>query len=191
MSNSLNIKRKNEIAYIDATENMAMFELKTKIVNLLENFDKNNKIIILCIGTDRVTGDSLGPLVGYKLSKLPLDKNVYVYGTLEDPVHAKNLDDKINQINKKFKKKIIIAVDASLGSENYVNYITIVKDSISPGAGINKNLTKVGDISITGIVNTSGILEVSVLQNTRLSLVMKLADIISSSLWVSLNSCFR
>ena len=45
--------------------------------------DLYKDIIILCIGTDRSTGDCLGPLVGHKL-KLIQYKNVYVYGTLED-----------------------------------------------------------------------------------------------------------
>ena len=38
--------------------------------------------------TDRATGDSLGPLIGYKLQSLPY-QNIYVHGTLEKPVHAK------------------------------------------------------------------------------------------------------
>ena len=46
-------------------------------------------IILVCIGTDRSTGDSLGPLTGSKL----LEKNLehfYIYGTLQHPVHAVN-----------------------------------------------------------------------------------------------------
>ncbi|NLL31337.1 MAG: DUF1256 domain-containing protein, partial [Clostridiales bacterium] len=38
---------------------------------LLKNLNhvvlSNREIIFLCIGTDRCTGDSLGPLVGHKL----------------------------------------------------------------------------------------------------------------------------
>ncbi|MGB4312546.1 MAG: DUF1256 domain-containing protein [Natronincolaceae bacterium] len=40
----------------------------------------------------------------------------------------------------------------------------------------------VGDISITGIVNLSGYMEYLVLQNTRLSLVMKMADTLVQSI---------
>lgn len=190
MKDNLNLNIKENINYIHSRGDFAIFELKTRLVKLLENFN-NSKIIILCIGSDRVTGDSLGPLVGYKLSKLPLKQNVSVYGTLEDPVHAKNLEDKISLINSKYEKKTIIAVDASLGGKDYINYITVGQGSIRPGAGINKDLPAVGDIFITGIVNISGILEISVLQNTRLSIVMNMADVISSSLWVSLHSAFN
>jgi putative sporulation protein YyaC len=38
-----------------------------------------------------------------------------------------------------------------------------------------------------GIVNVSGWMESTVLQNTRLNLVMKMADIISRSIFLELN----
>jgi len=51
--------------------------------------------------------------------------------------------------------------------------------SIKPGSGVNKDLAPVGDIYITGIVNFGGFMDYLILQNTRLSIVMKMADIIS------------
>mgnify|MGYP000423502120 CR=1 FL=1 len=48
-------------------------------------------IMFLCIGTDRSTGDSLGPLVGHMLRSRRL-KGAAVIGTLDKPVHAMNLD---------------------------------------------------------------------------------------------------
>ena len=36
-----------------------------------------NDIVILCIGTDRSTGDCLGPLVGHKLKLIPYKKYPY------------------------------------------------------------------------------------------------------------------
>ena len=50
---------------------------------------------------------------------------------------------------------------------------------------MNKDLPKVGDLSITGIVNISGAFEFMVLQNTRLYTVMMLADAISKGLYHS------
>ena len=52
-------------------------------------------IVFVCIGSDRVTGDSLGPLIGYKLNKSPFASRFIIYGTLEYPVHALNLDETI------------------------------------------------------------------------------------------------
>lgn len=43
--------------------------------------------ILLCIGTDLVIGDCLGPIVGEIL--INRNVNAYVYGTLTRPVTAK------------------------------------------------------------------------------------------------------
>ena len=143
---------------------------------------KNNcyirPIIFLCIGTDRATGDSLGPLIGYKLQKLHY-KNVHIYGTLKDPVHAKNLNDTIELIYKSHKSPLIIAIDACLGKIENIGNINIGEGSIRPGAGVDKDLQPIGDIYITGIVNFKGFADMLILQNTRLNTVMNLADYIS------------
>src|SRR5690554_5627692 len=143
--------------------------------------DLYKDIIILCIGTDRSTGDCLGPLVGHKL-KLIQYKNVYVYGTLDNPVHAKNLSETLETINKEHLSPFIIAIDACLGRAERVGYITIAKGSLKPGAGVNKSLPEVGHIHIIGVVNISGFMEYIILQNTRLNLVMRMADTISNGI---------
>jgi putative sporulation protein YyaC len=141
----------------------------------------NTDIILLCIGTDRSTGDCLGPLIGSKLSSL--DQNLFkVYGTLDHPVHAVNLEEITSTIAANYNNPLIIAIDASLGHLENVGYLNIGNGSIQPGAGVNKNLPAVGDIHITGIVNVGGFMEYLVLQNTRLNLVMRMADIIVQGL---------
>lgn len=149
---------------------------------LSENLNSSyTSLVFACIGTDRATGDSLGPLIGYKLESMKL-KNVYVYGSLESPMHAKNLDSILNQIYHKHENPFIIAIDACLGRFDHIGYITIGEGPLKPGSGVNKELTEVGHIHITGIVNTSGFMEILTLQSTRLSLVMKMADLISTGI---------
>lgn len=138
-------------------------------------------LIILCIGTDRSTGDSLGPLVGTKLQNMDLQTAV-IYGTLDEPVHAVNLQDTIDLINSKYIQPFILAIDACLGRSESVGYIRIKEGPLQPGTGVNKDLPNIGNIQIVGIVNVGGFMEYMVLQNTRLSLVMKMADIISRGL---------
>ena len=53
------------------------------------------------------------------------------------------------------------------------------------GIGTGKSLPQVGDIYITGIVNESGINNIATLQTTHLNTVMRLADFISSGLYMS------
>ncbi|KAB3532207.1 spore protease YyaC [Alkaliphilus serpentinus] len=168
---------------------MAYIDFSSLLIGYLKEFYKDpfEELIILCIGTDRSTGDSLGPLIGYKLtSTLSRYPNVFVYGTLDEPVHAKNLDEKINYIYSNYKSPFIIAIDACLGKMDRIGYIKIGNGPLKPGAGVNKDLTAVGDLHITGIVNLSGYMEYLVLQNTRLSLVMKMAETISEGLKFSL-----
>jgi len=142
--------------------------------------------VLLCIGTDRSTGDCLGPLVGSKLSALEQDA-FYVYGTLEQPVHASNLQQKLEEIHRHHESPLIIAIDACLGSQENVGCINIGDGSLQPGAGVNKNLPSVGEIHITGVVNIGGFMEYLVLQNTRLNLVMRMADLIAEGLLHTIN----
>jgi putative sporulation protein YyaC len=139
-------------------------------------------IVFVCIGTDRSTGDSLGPLVGTLLEEKNL-KSFYVYGTLDEPIHAVNLAEKLKEIHIKHVDPFIIGIDACLGRMKNVGVIQLGHGPVKPGAGVNKELPAVGDIHITGIVNVSGFMEFFVLQNTRLNLVMKMAKTIASGIY--------
>ena len=60
--------------------------------------------------------------------------------------------------------------------------IFIEKKPLFPGLALKKDIPPIGNMSITGIVNISGSFEFMILQNTRLSFVMKLADCISQGI---------
>lgn len=171
---------------IDPSSKKSIFILRDILCDELCPIVKSKRpIVLLCIGTDRSTGDSLGPLVGDKLKFLIRD-SVYLYGNLQNPVHAKNLCDIINEINTNYKNPFIIAIDACLGSLQNVGKIVIDGKPIRPGSAMNKDLPRVGDLSITGIVNISGAMEFMVLQNTRLFTVMQLAETISKGIYHSI-----
>jgi len=142
----------------------------------------DDDLVILCIGTDRSTGDALGPLVGSKL-KANAEPLLHVYGTLEDPVHAINLSEKIGHIESVHPRATIIAIDACLGQFSNVGNINVADGPLKPGAGVKKDLPSVGTFHITGIVNVGGFMEYFVLQNTRLSVVMNMADTIATALY--------
>ena len=130
--------------------------------------------VILCIGTDRIIGDSLGPLVGSRLAETGLLP--HVYGTLEAPVHALNLRETLDEIKKRHPFSTIIAVDASLGSKSGIGSIFVRGGGLHPGAGVSKNLCPAGDISITGITNMEDGCPLLSLQTARLSTVMRMAE---------------
>lgn len=180
---SLNIARPlSEIPqYIYSGDKNAPLRLKAALSPIIKALPPSRPLVILCIGTDRVTGDALGPLVGYKLERAA-GRHTHVYGTLQNPVHARNLIHKIEEIYTKHANPFVIAIDACLGHQEHIGYITIGYGALEPGAGVRKKLPKIGDVSITGIVNYYSDCDHIILQNTRLNIVMQIADAVSAGL---------
>ena len=155
-------------------------DLKRKI---LTQRKKNQPLVIVCIGTDRATGDCLGPLVGQYLQHNT--SYFSVYGCLSQPVHAQNLTETIRHIYQLHTDPFIIAIDACLGCTEHIGYITLSNMPLLPGQGVSKKLPPIGNISITGIVNTFSDFNEEKIQNTRLHTVVKLASFISSAIETS------
>lgn len=168
--------------YVDSFSPTSHSEIGEYLYKKLGPIVKDNRpIIFLCIGTDRATGDSLGPLIGYKLKNIR-HKNFYIYGSLESPIHSINLESILDKINNNFINPFIIGIDASLGNVQNIGKIFIEDLPLRPGLAVNKSLPQVGEMSIKGVVNISGNLEFMLLQNTRLFVVMSLADSISKGI---------
>ena len=168
--------------YINASQRDSVLRISHTLKQcILDHQEKWSELVFLCIGTDRVTGDCLGPFVGQKLSSCSTP-DFTVYGTLFQPVHALNLTAMYSFIRKRHPGALIIAIDASLGQKKHLGYVTIADGALYPGAGVQKELPPVGDIHITGIVNIAGVLEQLTLQTTRLSTVISLADTITQGI---------
>lgn len=145
-----------------------------------------NDCLIFCIGTDRYIGDCLGPLIGTFLSKLNL--STPVFGTLDNPVHAINLSKNIIEVKRTFPNHIIIAIDACIGTNDSIGSIQMKIAPIHPGKGVGKKLPPVGDISIIGIVDSAEHGEFLSMHNIRLSLVMKMAEVITRGIYMALGT---
>lgn len=168
--------------YIDTKRENSSREISCLLKKcILHHRKKWSEIVFLCIGSDRMTGDCLGPYVGCLLNRQKI-QGISIYGTLFHPVHALNLLKTTAEIQKHHPNALIIAIDASLGEKKHLGYVTIGNGSLYPGAGVQKELPPVGDIYITGIVNISGMLEQLTLQTTRLSTVICLADSITQGI---------
>lgn len=190
LNNILSFPKPTPEFKLNITQPTVIYDIATHLRNIMhEATTANHDLIILCIGTDRSTGDSLGPLTGSKLRSF--NPYPHIYGTLDDPVHASNLHDKIQSIHTEFDNPYIIAVDACLGRLESVGCVSLGRGSLKPGAAVNKDLPAVGDAYVTGIVNVSGFMEHMVLQSTRLSLVMKMADIIAHAFSYGLRTYSR
>jgi putative sporulation protein YyaC len=161
------------------TEPNAVNQLGELLHNVFHCIPADRTLVLVCVGTDRSTGDALGPLVGSKLAK---SSRLPVFGTLDEPVHAMNMTERLQSVTSMYRNPYIVAVDACLGQLSSVGSIQAAEGPVKPGAGVNKELPPVGDFHVTGIVNVGGFMEYFVLQNTRLSLVMNMADVISESI---------
>ena len=139
----------------------------------------SNQSALVCIGTDKAIVDSLGPLIGTMLSK----KNLYIdiYGTLSKPIHALNLKECIEKLDGKNYSNII-SLDASLSREKEIGHIEVREGPISPGKGLGKFLPEIGNISIIGIVESSEKEFRNLIEETRLSLIYEMAEVISEGI---------
>ncbi|GAA0378085.1 spore protease YyaC [Bacillus horti] len=173
----------SEPMFRDSYQSTQLVErLSNSLYSTLLNKHSFYDIVLACIGTDRSTGDALGPLIGTKLNELKME-GLHVYGTLDQPVHAMNLADTVIAIKEEHKWPYIIAIDACLGDLKSVGMITLGQGALKPGAGVQKKLPEIGQLHLTGIVNVGGFMEYFVLQNTRLSVVMSMAEKIAQAIY--------
>lgn len=163
---------KHKVHYDDHNSYM---EISNKIKRYI-----TDDTVIICVGTDKCIGDSLGPIVGSIL----IEKNfsLPVFGTLQSPIHALNIEEKLNYINKLHPNALIIGIDACLGEENSIGEIHIRDYPIHPGKGVGKSLPEIGHISIIGIVDSSDSAVFFTNRSIRLYLIMEMAKVISNAL---------
>lgn len=138
--------------------------------------------VILCIGSDLAVGDSLGPVTGTLLRRYGADGG-FVYGTLQNPVTAKEVKYVNAFLRKTHPNSKIIAVDAAVGEESEVGLIKVIGGALRPGSGANKRLGKVGDVSVLGIVARKSAFSYSLLNLTRLNMVYSMAETVASALY--------
>lgn len=176
----------NATRLIDSSSPGAPHEIALAILGLAADTGRSYPITVVCIGTDRSTGDSLGPLVGTMLAWSRFQGTIL--GDLDSPVHAENLGHAVERIAE--KGGLVLGVDACLGTRQEVGAVIVRPGPLRPGLGVKKRLLPVGDLHVAGVVNVGGFMEYMVLQNTRLSVVMRMAQAIASGI-VSADSLLR
>ena len=161
------------------------------ICNLTEN-KTYSTLIFLCAGTDRVTVDAFGPIVGYKLKKLFGDvKNIVILGDLEKTVCNCNIGYWVKIIYDNYTKPFIVSVDSAFSHSNEnIGKVIIGKGGIYLGNGLRKEGYIIGDMSIKGIVAKdlgSPRQNFRMLQNVHLNDVIKMADIVANGIFNSID----
>ncbi|WP_068777852.1 spore protease YyaC [Paenibacillus sp. FJAT-26967] len=149
-------------------------QLAAFLTELREAEGDASRWVFVCIGTDRSTGDALGPLVGTMLA----ESGYSVIGTLEHPCDASNLTQRLAEIPP---DSVVIGVDACLGQPSSVGLFQVSNRPIFPGKSMGKELPVVGDYTIAAVVNADGPRQYSVLQTTSLHRVMGMAREITAA----------
>ena len=138
--------------------------------------------VIVCVGSDLAIGDSLGPITGSMLKFKTQGLHVFLYGTLSAPVTAKEIKYMRTFLKETHPDRQIIAIDAAVGNQGDIGLIKATSSPLLPGAGANKQLGAIGDISILGIVAEKSISNYGLFNTTRLNLVYTMSEIISDAL---------
>lgn len=161
----------------------------TALQRSIDEFLGNDTLppVVLCIGTDRVIGDALGPIVGELLVRR-YDVPAFVYGTLSLPVTALTLPAVADFIRSRHTGQKVIAVDSSLGKPSDVGLIRATVGGIKPGLATGKNLPKAGDFSVTATVAALGAKDA--LSSVRLGFVSALAADVASAIFTAVSKRF-
>ncbi len=180
-----NTKKEKRCQYF-APDNASTILFSTALNEHIAYLNKEFRdLILLCIGTDKITGDCLGPLVGSKLKQRNFPYPLY--GTLEKPLHAGNLTEKLPQISTAHPNACVLAIDAAVGSKKHIGLISLSCQPLFPGKGVSRPLDPIGNISITGIINECSASSEMLLPYTSLYLVDKLAEYICKGIQETLN----
>jgi len=140
-----------------------------------------NRVVVVCIGTDAYIPDALGPLVGTMLTEMGFSKPLY--GTLDNPVHAKNLIMKLPAIRSSHPECLQLAIDASLGKKDEIGIIEVRKGGVYPGKALQKRLPQVGQLSIIGKVGSlQGNTRLGNVPTGRLNLIYQMAQVLAKGL---------
>lgn len=164
-----------------------MYSIKTpnapyKISCAIEDIlGKNKDVVVVCVGSDLVMGDSLGPLLGTFL--INLDIPAYVYGCLGQPVTAKEVAFIGKYIKKLHPNSIVLAIDAGIGDDFEVGYVKVLGHGLRPGLGVDKDLPSIGDCSIVGVVAGRSPGNNNLFNLTRLSFVYTMARVIADGIY--------
>ena len=134
--------------------------------------------VIICIGSASVMGDSLGPLVG-DLLRDKYNVKAFVYGGIKQPVNGINYQKYIEHISKTHRDSFIFAVDACVGDGRDIGKIKISTAGVTAGGALNKNLQRVGDIGILGVVAKRGQDNLSALMQVSYNIVNEMSAVIA------------
>ena len=167
---------------LDLKENFQK-EFERRIIDLMKE-EEFTDIIFLCIGTSKIIGDAIGPIIGTKL-KSSENKYMHIYGTFENNLNFNNAKNIIEDINRNYKKPCIVSIDAALSNKNKLGDIVIESGYIKLGKALGKCLMFYSHINIKCVVgNYSDNKEknLNILKNISIEKAFEISNIVSDGI---------
>ena len=116
----------------------------------MENF---SDIVILCIGTDKLVGDLVGPIAGHKLKRLFKNcEKVKIYGDIKQTVNITNVNDIVLKISTSFNQPFIITIDSALGPREAIETVYVSTGGLEPGRALEKKKSYSSNVSFKAVV---------------------------------------
>ena len=158
-------------------------KIANKIIQIInKQKTENPNLTFLCIGTDRVPGDSIGPIVGSNLIKYIEEnniKNINVIGNLENNYNNTNIRELNNE-------DITIVIDSAISNTYDVGDIVIDEKNIKIREALYDSKELYSNINIKCIVGRNfkdSNANFLMLQNVKLGIVLNMAEELSNNLY--------
>ena len=104
----------------------------------------------VCIGTNRIISDSFGPRVGKKLKQVFYkNENINVYGTMENPIHLKNVEYFLKKMENKNQ---IILIDSAIGRKQDIGNTYVNRGGMEIGKAFNHSIYIPANINIKTVI---------------------------------------
>ena len=158
-------------------------EFEQRISELYVENDYSN-LVFLCIGTNKIIGDSVGPIVGNYLKKLQ-NEYLQIYGTLDDTINFFNAKDVIEGIYQNLENPYLITVDAALSNSNNKGDIVLSEGYIKIGKALQKSICFYSDINIKCIVGKSYLEKeknIKELEKVSLAEILGMAELVANGI---------
>jgi putative sporulation protein YyaC len=149
----INMERKEALScLIPNHHHLGPLMLRNALLSLIPEGTK--RFVALCIGSNRISGDSLGPFVGTLLDQV-YPEHLTVMGSLCSPLDAQSIANILPGTTFP-KDAFVIAIDSVLGKRENLHSIVVRQGPLVLGRGLGNKLPSIGDCSVMGVVVEQG-----------------------------------
>jgi len=187
----LNIHKKTSTTSIEEIipyhDKLAPLYIRNTLYSLIP--EGTEHIYVLGIGSNVISGDSIGPFVGTLLQDL-FPAHLTVIGSLQSPLDATNLTTELVSL-KLPPNSFVITIDSVLGKKEFLNTIVVQNRPLSPGKGLGQDFPAIGDCSVMGVVVKNGTTIESSFLYMNLHLIYTMAQAIAKGISLTIRQYFH